>query len=119
MRKRKLNPSLGEVGISEDRSLQLEVGSVSNRREVVAPVAQPTVSLFAQGVLAGRQPGKGSEVATGEEPNPPRIEGLRPETIPAGTAEARPVETETTGNHISSPTEQVLVDRLGLRVINK
>ena len=113
MRKRKLNPSLGEVGIAEDRNLQPEVGSISNLREVVAPVAQPTVSLLAQGVPTSRQPGKGSDVATGEEPSPPRIEGSRPETIPAGTAEARPVETETTGSHILPPTEHVLVDRLG------
>ena len=113
MRKRKLNPSLGEVGLLEDHGLQPEVGSVLNPREVVTPGSQPTVSLIAQGVPASRHPGKGSDVATEEEPSPPRTGGSRPKTIPARTAEATPVETETTGSHIVPLTEQVLVDRLG------
>ena len=113
MRKRKFNPSQGEVGLPEDHGLQPEVGSVSNPREVVTPRSQPTVSVIAQGVPASRHPGKGSDVATEEEPSPPGTGGSRPKTIPAGTAEATPVEAETTGSHIVPSTEQVLVDRLG------
>ena len=112
MRKRKLNPSLGEVSISEECNHQPTAGSASNLREVVAPVAQPTVSSLAQGVPASRQPGKGSDVATRAEPSPPRTEGARLEAIPAGAAEASLVETETPGSHFVPPTEPVLVDRL-------